>query len=205
MTDISKQERLSALVDGELEAFERRRMIGILVEDEASLERWRRDHLLRDALRGELPPALCRDFLARVNAGIDAALAENENEDEPSAHRGHAPLPLWLRAGAGFAVAASVAVVTILGLQSLVGGGAIPAGTAVVASRQAPAAAPRQAGGFRLANTTAPEAVQPGVSDAEVQRRINSYLINHSEFAGRPAMLPYARIVGYETTEPSAR
>ncbi len=203
MTDISKQERLSALVDGELQAFERRRMIGILVEDEASLERWRRDHLVRDALRGELPPTLCRDFLARVNAGIDAAAEAPEAGADAS--QKHAPLPFWLRAGAGFAVAASVAVVTILGLQSLVGGGAIPAGMAVMASHQPPAPPSSRAGGFRLANATAPEAVQPGVSDAEVQRRINSYLINHSEFAGRPAMLPYARIVGYETSESSSR
>jgi len=43
--------------------------------------------------------------------------------------------------------------------------------------------------------------VRPGVTDREVRERISSYLINHSEFAGRPAMLPYARIVGYETRE----
>ncbi|RMG59149.1 MAG: hypothetical protein D6717_01730 [Gammaproteobacteria bacterium] len=197
MSDISKEERLSALVDGELQGFERRRMVGILTEDSDNLQRWRRDHLVRDALRGELPATVRIDFLECVNAGIDAA----DGPMEPEARHRVRHAPFWLRAGAGMAVAASVAMVTILGLQSLVGPGGEGEVPAARIARQEPAPVPAGQGAFRLANAPAGSVVRPGVTDREVRERISSYLINHSEFAGRPAMLPYARIVGYETRE----
>lgn len=187
----SKEERLSALMDGEVSRFEQRRLVDELLNNDEDQARWSRAHLIGDAIRGELPERVSLDLAARISAQI---------EDEAPLHQSPmAAAPAWIKPASGFAVAATVAVVSILGLQSMVGYEQGPAGAQPLAASAPRPAAPQA--NFRLASTPAPAAIQEGVSSEEVQRRINRYLVNHSEYATRPGVLPYARIVGYEQAE----
>lgn len=186
----NKEERLSALIDGEVTEFESRRLIDELLKNDADRSRWARAHLIGDAMRGELPQTVPLDFAASVSARID---------EEPALQKVAVP-STWVKPAAGFAVAAMVAVVSILSLQSIVGYEQAPAGIAPIATSTPSPVTPVESN-FRLASTPAPEALKEGVSTKEVQQRINRYLVNHSEFATNPGVLPYARIVGYEQTQ----
>jgi sigma-E factor negative regulatory protein RseA len=186
----NKQERLSALIDGEVTEFERRRLIDELLVNDDDRSQWTRAHLIGDAMRGELPEKISLNFAASVRAQID---------EEPEI-KNRASAPVWLKPTAGFAVAAMVAVVSVLSLQSIVGYEEAPTGLTPMAASTPTPVAPNNAN-FRLASSPAPEIVKEGVSSSEVQQRINRYLVNHSEFATHPGVLPYARIVGYEQTQ----
>lgn len=97
-------EALSAGVDGELSPHELRFLLRRLDHDVALEQTWSRYHLVRDSLRGRLPPLASADFAARTGAAI-------EREALPAAAtRGRG----WLRWSAGGAIAASVAAVTLM-------------------------------------------------------------------------------------------
>ncbi len=96
-------EVLSAGVDGELSPHELRFLLRRLDHDVALQHAWSRYHLVRDGLRGRLPPLADRGFAARVSAAI-------EREELPTAARSRH----WLRWSAGGAIAASVAAVTLM-------------------------------------------------------------------------------------------
>jgi sigma-E factor negative regulatory protein RseA len=184
----TKEERISALVDGEVSEFEKRRLVDELLKDEDAQDQWMRSHLIGDAIRGELPEKISMDFAAAVREKIDL---EEELDIRTST-------PHWLKPAAGFSVAAMVAVVSVLSLQSMVGYEQASPVPTVVSSAVTPSNADKS--NVRLASTPVMP-VQQGVSSEEVQQRINRYLVNHSEYASRPGMLPHARIVGYEQAD----
>lgn len=99
----STLEALSAGVDGELPAHELRFLLRRLDHDARLQHVWSRYHLMREGLRGSLPPLATPGFAARVSASIE-----------------HASLPAggrrrhWLRWSAGGAIAASVAAATLM-------------------------------------------------------------------------------------------
>ena len=89
------------------------------------------------------------------------------------------------RPAAGLAVAASVAVMAVISLQSARQG--TPSPTEVVAS------APPPSGDYMRVSD------EPG--NPSVDRKLDMYLVNHNEYAvnrGMQGMLPYVRIVGHE-------
>jgi sigma-E factor negative regulatory protein RseA len=160
-----------------------------LLANQEDRSRWARAHLIGDAMRGELPERLPLDFAAAVREQIEL---------EPVFHRktGITDSP-WVKPTAGFAVAAMVAVVSVFSLQSMVGYDQSPIQDTQLSASTPPPVSPVESN-FRLASAPASEAVKAGVSSEEVQQRINRYLVNHSEYATHPGVLPYARIVGYE-------
>ncbi len=105
-------EQLSALLDGELPEAEVAMAVRRVARDDALRAAALRYSLIGDALRDELPAGRPANLVARVRAGLDA---------------GTAPVPLpaveaparhgrFARLAAGFAVAASVAVVALVAL-----------------------------------------------------------------------------------------
>jgi sigma-E factor negative regulatory protein RseA len=120
--DVSKDERLSALVDNETDSFETRRLIDELLKSEEDRGKWSRYHLIGDSLRGGMREIAPADFLAGVQSGIA--------DDSPLDVRTAPPVAVrWLKPAAGVGVAAAVAVVSLLGLQAMIdaGDGAPPA------------------------------------------------------------------------------
>jgi sigma-E factor negative regulatory protein RseA len=170
------KEELSALVDNELSELEERRLLKTLAADTALRDTWGRYHLIRAALRHELDVASASGLASRVTARLAA---------QGPARTGFAWRPAAKVAGS-LAIAATVAAVTLVGLQLLQRPDG--AGSAVVAT-SAPTAATARVGATRW-DTNQPE----------LERTLNVYLVEHNEFAstGVGGMLPYVRVVGYD-------
>ncbi|MGB5177969.1 MAG: sigma-E factor negative regulatory protein [Gammaproteobacteria bacterium] len=168
-------EQLSALVDDELEAAEQALLLRQIAADPVLCERLARYQLISDALQNHLPPRLEVGFHNCVQAAL---------QDEPAIHVGSSRFAGMVKPLAGLAVAASVAVVAVLSLQSI--RTEIPSSTAAVAS--APAAQD-----YLRAEIKAPPAASP-----QAPQGLNAYLVNHNEYAVTRGMLPYVRLVGHE-------
>lgn len=109
-----KIENLSAWVDGELQSHQ---LIDELKTDELLAQKWQRYHLIRDGLRQELPDQINFDIAANVAAAL---------QSEPSIlapKKSWRDLPLigsvvpFAKQGGQMAIAASVAVAMIIGVQ----------------------------------------------------------------------------------------
>jgi sigma-E factor negative regulatory protein RseA len=172
-----QDEHLSALVDGETERFETRRMVDALLDSSELRGRWARYHLIGEALRQEQPMLADASFSARV---MERVREEDVEQIVPQGQgRG------WVRPVLGLAMAASVAGAMVFGLQSMLGpeeGG----------MQQAP---------MEASVAPANQASDPGYhvpNQLESYMRMNGYLLSHAEQSGAQDVMPYARMVGYE-------
>ena len=173
-------EQLSALVDDELTESEQAlltRRIGTDADLQRCLSRYQ---LISDTLRHQLPDRVDLAFTARVQAAVRGEAMQT------SVAPGNRRLATLLKPLAGLAVAASVAVVAVLSLQSV---------------REEPASLPAVASAppstdFIRADTAPEPAVRP-----RIDKNLDIYLVNHNEYAanrGMQGMMPYARIVSHE-------
>lgn len=108
MSDKS-DEQLSALMDGELAELEYDLLTRRVASDDSLRERWGRYQLASAALRRDLPPVVDLGLVERLAATLDATAPRAKLPVEPARS--------WHRPAAGFAVAASVAAVALLGLE----------------------------------------------------------------------------------------
>ena len=105
--------QISAFVDGELPETETQLLVRRLSHDAELRQQAAEYFAIGRALRGQASVAAIGDLRARIAAAIDDRLAEQEfDEIEPVSRRYGRPL-------AGFAIAATVAVVAIFGLQQM--------------------------------------------------------------------------------------
>ncbi|OGI62301.1 MAG: hypothetical protein A2W18_03970 [Candidatus Muproteobacteria bacterium RBG_16_60_9] len=166
-------EKISALVDAELDELDERRTLEAMKHDVALRGTWERYHVIRNAMTRQLGTLAPSELAERVRACIDGDVVA------PTA-----TLRFWPLAG-GFAAAASVAMVAFLGLQVW--------RDPIVPVAVAPTA---------VAVTSAPAAVATAVSDEARARRsearLHDYLFGHNEFMPTGSMgnmLPYVRVV----------
>jgi sigma-E factor negative regulatory protein RseA len=171
----STRERLSALIDGELDQAEAVRLLDEVTRGSELQRTWEHYHLISDALQGHMAPGLpMGDLFERVRERV---------QEEPTMYRLRAFRAPGLRPLAGLAIAASVAVVAVLGLRGVVPGS--DGGTNQVAQRPA----------------TEPVAVAvAGDPTSTFDPRLSAYLLNHNELAGQNmhGVLPYARLVAHD-------
>ena len=172
-------EQLSALVDDELAPAEHALLVKQLVRDADLQDRLARYQLISDGLQNHLPGRVDAGFHRRVRAAL---------LDEPVPLTGTGRLASLFKPLAGVAVAASVAVVAVLSLQSV--REQDPVAVPAVAATPAQDDYIRAAGSPQLASGA------PGMA-----RGLDVYLVNHNEYAvnrGMQGMLPYVRLVGGE-------
>lgn len=173
-TDPKLDELLSAFLDGEANTKETHDVLERVARDpriQAVLDRHQR---LRASLRGELNPALDEGFLGRVMAGIDAPESQ---ADKVVVLQSRRRMPLAVRATLGMAMAASLAAVTVLSVQTLLPSseGAFPL------SRAGMSAIERASGdGVQVANGQAAERSDDGLMTADDFAELNNYLISHN-------------------------
>ena len=170
-------EQISALVDDELEEQEQALLLRQLENDAELSGRLSRFQIISDALQNHLPETINSGFHARVQA----ALAH-----EPPVQQQRSGFAGLFKPAAGIALAASVAMVAVLSLQSTrqEGPEAVPA---VVS-------APTHDSYIRAA---ADDSV-PSSESIAVPQNLEIYLANHSEYAVSRGMLPYVRLVGHD-------
>ncbi|WP_405220115.1 sigma-E factor negative regulatory protein [Lentisalinibacter sediminis] len=168
------RDQMSAFLDDELPDGEAELLLRRLHGDEELRRVAGRYLLIGQALRGERLAGT--DLAGRVAAALD----------DETTYGGAAAGPVrsrWLRPAAGVAVAATVAVVALMGLQNtgeLAGPDAVTADTA----DEVPVAAPLDATAEGYAYTVpadAPVMVRPV---SAVPARLTNYMISHGERAG---------------------
>jgi len=168
------KDRISALMDGELDDRSAGELIGNLAHGSENAEAWRAYHLIRDAMRGTAP--LSADFSARVTwklADEPTVLAPRQARPGRSAES-----PRWFTLSA---VAASFAAVALVGWLAFAPQHPVPA--PVVAKAPAPVEKP---------------AIVPMPSSA------NDYLLAHQGFSPRVSlqgMAPYVLTVSEHPAE----
>lgn len=170
----SSREHLSSLIDGEMDRKGRKFLVRRLAGDAELRGVWNRMHTVRACLHQERLAAA--DLVSRVARQIEA---------EP------APRPAmaarWLRPVAGGAIAASVALMAIVGINS---------------SMMEQGAGPEDEPGFVSQSTSLDkpftrEATPVGYSeDRRAQRqRISGYVLRHNQAAGSTGFVSYVPIV----------
>ena len=158
-------EKLSALMDGELDQGEARTVIKSLGSDDASREHWDLYHVIGEALRGD---ELGHAQSHKNNSGaIFAALAA-----EPTVL---APLmikhPVENRTRIALAMAASVITISVVGI--------------VAFKQQSGQVAPVQ-----LVQQVAPQPVASKATPNGSEVRVNDYLVVHRQFSNPGAFQP---------------
>jgi sigma-E factor negative regulatory protein RseA len=176
MTD-SNQEQLSCLMDGELDPKAQEFLLRRLAGDAGMSKRWRRYHLVRACLHKELESADC--IADRVRQALDS---------EPAAEA-ESTMPRWLRPVAGGAIAASVALVAIVGINSSLLERSQPEG---LAEQPGFVSQPTS-----LDRTFSQQPVPVGYSEVtpEDRQRINHYVLRHNQASGGAGFIPYLPIV----------
>lgn len=223
------RESLSALMDGEAEELELRRLL-----DEKSAEHseyvdetWSRYQLIRESMHGIGQGAgHTNEYSAEQDTAfrqldISQQVAQAIRDEQPavaapdlSRDTDQTTGSSWLKPVAGFAVAASVAMAVVVGVQSVQqttpGVNAPATVQAQVASRVYPVVGNslRAADGTsqqlnRYANTTLPDgfAARQAAADLEAQRRLDQYMLRHTERAAlnnNQGMMSFARVASFE-------
>jgi sigma-E factor negative regulatory protein RseA len=202
-------EKVSALVDGELPREEVDQLIMALKQDSGIQACWRHFHLISDALKNNLPDRLPEDFVKRVSLALES---EPALTNPPPPYRSARPTNLHAPT-VGFALAASVAAVAFLGLgwHSLNPTEPAPE-SAVVAQAASDAVAPAPSMPTAVTTVSTLPAIsytkvhgrQWDVERPDVISKLNGYLISHDQYSlvgVRSGVLPQVRIVGYERVE----
>ncbi len=183
----SKNEQLSALIDGE---HENEHTLDELIHNEDMKDTWSRYHLIGDCLRDNLPEEISN----QISTQVSNALRDEPNILAPNITKRFNTKPLM-----GFAIAASVAMVAVFTIKS---------GNEQDSSfKSAPTIAATTVAQPQTFSFPDPQVLPAAIkkSDTPVStadQRLNNYLINHNEYrsnGGVNAILPYVRIV---TTEP---
>lgn len=200
------KEDMSALMDGELARPSAIETVDVLLESDELKGHWARYHMVRDVLRHKVYPDSGGELWERLRECL---------ADEPLHFSRRRLLPKrWpetLKPLAGMALAASVAVVAVLAVRGVDEGSGKPE-IVTTQERRVAASAPGPITGAAIPAAAMDQgAVRPATlrrlhwstREPAVANRLNGYLVNHSEHLGGPigGMHPYARIVGYDTTE----
>lgn len=190
------RERLSALMDNEAGEHELRQVLKALDEEPTLVDTWKRYHLAQSALR--------RDAGAWAGVDLRASLAARLDAEAPQRRLPRLSRPV-MQALASVAVAASVAMVTVIGWQGL-RGEAVPGSSASLAATGLPA----PAGGASVQTVSldpmvvvredGEELVLPQASSpTAAQDRLNAYLARHARASGTLGnAATYARVVSVE-------
>ncbi|AKH19665.1 sigma-E factor negative regulatory protein [Sedimenticola thiotaurini] len=187
--DINKQ--ISSLLDSELEQDEIRQTLDLLQENESLRNRWDRYNLIGDAMRGEAIRFSNPSIADRVQARLEQEPMDFSNvRDFPSVRPKRFP-PRWYKAAGGAALAASVAVVTVLSFPQFTGFSP-EGGGPLVAEQSTPNPA-----SYLVQSSTR----WKNLSEPKVESKLNNFLIEHNEFAapGGIGVVPYANFVSYDS------
>lgn len=220
MTENSHNEWVSALADGESTDVEGE--VTRLLASESARQTWSSVHIVRDACDQRLARRAPEGFADAVMARLEeepVVLAPTATRQKRANHQRPTRVAHWWRPAIGFAVAASVAAVTVVGYDSLGGRPAGDTGTpmldrvatsggssgSIAPVRRAAFSSTPAAGGYNEAYR--PSATQwsgPLQPMQQEQNQLNRYLANHSEYSDTSnyqGILPYTRFVGYDSTQ----
>ena len=183
-----KTDKLSTLMDGEHHDADK--LLEQLVKDKDMQDVWRRYHLARDVMKGQVSDFPTLDISAAVSESL---------KNEPVVLT-----PIWrrlspryvMKQAAGLAVVAAVGTIAVLSVQQ----------TQLVASDDNVIANAASNSSYQIASQLQPGQIRQ-VSfttrqklDAAVESKLSGYLVNHNEFSTSTrvsGVMPYTRIVSF--------
>ncbi len=208
-------EEVSMLMDDEVDEFSRVRIVNRLRDDAYMKSCWERYHLIGEALRNNLPDVINPDLPDRI-----ANFLRNEPDHHTETPRSTtAARPR--KAMTGMALAASLAVVAVVGLLQITRQDESPLQQVATTQDNTTLPSPN----VELATTSQEQTVaslpvtrQPvtrqtvdfRIKQAETNRQVvdttlYDYLMHHNEYTAtmpvQAGMIPYARVVGYASDE----
>lgn len=168
-------EKISAILDGELDARERDLLWKKMGQDPALRATWGRYHMIGAALRKDIGIVVTNDLAAQV-------LNRIEHEPLPFTRTiGRLPMRHFAKFAGGLALAASVTAVAILSFKSIL----LPEPVQLTAATPA-------------TESAAGSATQ--LAKAAQDSSLNALLIKHNEFSPAGSingMMPYVRVVSH--------
>jgi len=181
-----QRERLSALLDAQLDHQDTSNEISKLIKQNGSREHWYRYHLIGDAIRQELGPVVDSRLAERISKRLEqepVVLAPSALPHKPG---------LWHRPAAGIAIAASVAIVAVALAPQFINPPSNGDSGELAATQTLP---PQNI--YVAEDGTRWDMLQK----PKVESRLNNYLVNHQEFApagNMKGIMPYASFVSYD-------
>ena len=192
-----KDERLSALLDNALDRKELNDFMQDLKRDPLDdAERMQRYQIISDVMRDELSEISLMDISAAVHRAV-----ENEDMAPASKHKSTVKwfnFPALVKPLTGMAIAASVAMVTVVAVRTVSTEGESETGLQAVAEvSQQPITPvnPAIAQHVRAASTEASPQSRAGNS------QLNEYILNHAGYAGQASvsgMMPYVPVGSFD-------
>lgn len=215
MSDL--KETLSAFIDEELSDSERNEQIQLASHDVNVRYRMQRYQIVGDVMRGEAKTPIALDFAAQVRAEIDqldqSKLSTQKQEQNVQAET-ESFFARWFKPLSSIAVAASVAWVTVVTIQtdspkdSTVNPNEIAQveqSTEVARQVQRLAQQPVLSQSVQVSS---PALLAPSYSRSNwvssknqpiSQEKLNAFLINHTEYSNSMnGIVPHARVVGFD-------
>jgi len=187
----TNQELLSRILDEDVSEFEAQRVLKDMKSDSELRMKLQRYSLIGHAIRNELPEKIDNNFVDNVmNKLSDENMFVPQQNDIPGIEKETVKESTGFKTAIGLAIAASVAVLSVVSFQNYMqtnNNNAVPA--AVVADRVV------EESDIQRVST---EDLQNNISNPEAEASFNSYIMNHTEFASPRVSVPHVRIVGYD-------
>jgi sigma-E factor negative regulatory protein RseA len=187
-------EQISALIDGEYDG-DNNKALDALIHDQEMQDTWSRYHLIGDCLRDHLPEEITHQVSNHVSDTL---------RNEPTILAPQKTKQFNLKPIAGFAIAASVAMVAIFSVQQSNETNSISTAP-IIAANTVNAVAPQpQSFTFPNAQVLPASIRQSDTPESVANQRLNHYLMNHNEYRSNGSMngiLPYVRLVTIEAQE----
>jgi sigma-E factor negative regulatory protein RseA len=188
------KESLSAVMDGEADEFEIRRVLNEAENDPELRGVWERYHLVRSVMRGEGRTRSADRLSARFWTEIDAADATPvSNVLEVTADKPRSIWSTWGQRAAGVAVAAGVAAAVVIGYRGSESTTAPPAQVAVVA---------QPVSGNLIAQFD-DEIGRQTVPAALDLQRAHAYMLHHAHHVAlnNRSVVPFVKVAAFEATK----
>jgi negative regulator of sigma E activity len=174
-------DKVSLLVDGELDSSEMSGVIQAMKSEAAARARWENYHLIRDALRGNLPGRIPVNLAERVSQALEhepVFINPRLHSSSPQPHRA----PSRTKATLGFALAASLSAIAVFGV------GVMELNTTNRAPAEISVASVQPQQQVASATASVPQAPAPTVQLAATQEPARQPMVNVLAAAGGPAM-----------------
>jgi sigma-E factor negative regulatory protein RseA len=182
---VNQNEMLSALVDGELQGQELDNTLALLSNDAQAKQQFLRYQFASDVLHGNTYSDQPIDLTIQIAQAITNEPTYTAKKKVEKSAILVFPTHFWKQA-TGLAVAASIGALAMVGVVSQPQLNSISPTTVV--SAQAPT----------TENTRITNGNRWTIEEPEIEDRLNTYLVDHNEYAGASDVFSYARVVSYD-------
>lgn len=204
---MNDNELLSALIDGELDSTELDRALALIDKDKLAKEQLQRFQRSSDLVRGYNLEQQTVDISTAISQALHAeptyekqTIEDNDNVVSVKPETKTSFLPDWFwQQAMGLAIAASIGALAVVGVWQQAETTITPVPLAVIDTDT------NQANTLSVARTVAKPQPEPAatanrwaVGEPEVADRLNTYLVDHNEYAGTSDVFSNARVIAYE-------